>query len=109
MDTPVVRRALEVLNVMTQNDRERELYEGRLKARRDMAAHREGGREEGIKEGIKEGREQERKEAAIHRIRVYRQLLKDSPFSEEQLRATPLDELVRLADELEQSVLRPQA
>jgi len=36
LDTPEIRRAMEILKMLAQNDLERELYEGRLKAKRDL-------------------------------------------------------------------------
>ena len=36
MDQPEFHKAMEVLKMLAQNDQERELYEGRLKAKRDM-------------------------------------------------------------------------
>jgi predicted transposase/invertase (TIGR01784 family) len=51
LDAPPVRRALEVLNVVALNDHERELYEGRIKARRDEEARKKD-REEAVDCGI---------------------------------------------------------
>jgi predicted transposase/invertase (TIGR01784 family) len=36
LDRPEIRRAMEVLKMLAQNELERELYEGRLKAKRDL-------------------------------------------------------------------------
>lgn len=58
LDRPPMRKAMEVLMRMSQSEIEREIYESRLKARRDMqqfeydAAHAQ---EKGMKEGMARG------------------------------------------------------
>jgi predicted transposase/invertase (TIGR01784 family) len=83
LDVPPVRRALEVLTVTSLNSHERELYEGRLKARRDRAAEMQDAREEGESEGLRKGE-------LIGRIRTLEELL--------GLPVTARDNLARMTD-----------
>jgi predicted transposase/invertase (TIGR01784 family) len=113
LDTPIFHRCLEVMNVLTQNDRERELYEGRLKARRDQAAlvhdvvqALQEGREEGHKEGLKEGRE---KGMLIGRIQAYEELLGRPPSSAADLQALSLEQLAERVDQLRAQLSRPSS
>jgi predicted transposase/invertase (TIGR01784 family) len=92
-NTPIIHRALEVLNVMTQNDHDQELYEARLKARRDRAAELEDARAQGDARGILKGQ-----------ILLALRLLKQEPTSQEVLNAMPLDELAQLARQLEEQL-----
>jgi predicted transposase/invertase (TIGR01784 family) len=62
MNTPQIRQAMEVLQMLAQNDIERELYEGRLKAQRDMATL----------EAERERAEVERKRAEIELVAAIR-------------------------------------
>jgi predicted transposase/invertase (TIGR01784 family) len=87
LNTPIIHRALEVLNVMTQSDHDRELYEARLKARRDNASSLAEADERGILKG---------------QILLAQKLLKQEPTSQDVLNAMPPDELARLARQLEE-------
>jgi predicted transposase/invertase (TIGR01784 family) len=60
MKVPEIRKAMTVLDILSQDQEARILYEMREKALHDEASMLSGAREEGIKEGIKEG---ERKKA----------------------------------------------
>jgi predicted transposase/invertase (TIGR01784 family) len=99
-----VNRALEVLNVMTQSELERERYESRLKAIRDENDRLYGAREEGRKEGRKEGLD---KGALIGQIRLLQRMLKQTQQPIEELDQRSLEDLTRLADELEKQALPP--
>jgi len=59
-----VKKAIEVLDVMYLNEKERDFYEAEQKAFRDKAGALETAREIGRKEGRKEGREEGREEIA---------------------------------------------
>ena len=101
--TSAVQRAMEVLQMLTQNDLERERYLARLKAERDRVSFlneaveeaREEAREQGLKQGLEQGREQGlQKGEILGRIHLCQRLLK--------LPLTPRQELIGLSlDELE--------
>jgi predicted transposase/invertase (TIGR01784 family) len=110
LEQPIIRRATEVLKMLTQSEIEREKYEARLKYQLDqntvmmalkraeelvMRAKRaeQEGREEGRQEGRQEGKH-------IGLIHAYQQLLNRPETPDEQLLALPLEELVRLAQDL---------
>jgi predicted transposase/invertase (TIGR01784 family) len=66
---PVIQEAYSKLQVMSEDEANRMIYESRLKAQRDeysriQGAHREG-RKEGHREGRKEGRNEGRKEIIL--------------------------------------------
>ena len=78
LDTPELKKALKVLNVMNFTEEEREAYEDHLKWLRIESntlkkyeekyrkEGREEGREEGLKEGLKEGEEKGRKKERLN-------------------------------------------
>lgn len=92
-------RALEDLKMLTQSEIERERYESRLKAQRDREsdlqemrearAARDSARAEGEKIGV---------------IRLCENLLKKPQTPAEQLACLSLEELTRMADELQAQV-----
>jgi predicted transposase/invertase (TIGR01784 family) len=100
LDIPPIHRALEVLDVMSQTDTERERYEARLKAIRDMNSRLAGERQEGRKEGREEGK-------LIGQIRICQLLLKQPQTPEEALEKLSLEDLTRLADEWQRKALSP--
>lgn len=89
LDVPSVRRALEVLNVVSLNDHERELYEGRIKARRDEEARK------------KDSEQAEDRGILIGAIRLSQKLLGQPMTPREDLSLLSLDDLTRLAAEWE--------
>jgi hypothetical protein len=99
--TPAVRRAMEVLKMLTQNDQERERYESRLKAQRDQYSFAECARDEGRNEGREEGLA---KGEVLGRIHVYQRLLKLPLTPREDLLGLPLVELQARAAALEQQL-----
>ena len=101
MRTPAVHRAMEVLQMLTQSDLERERYESRLKAQRDQFSFLKAAREEAMKEGRQEGRQEGQ---AVGRIHICQQLLKLPLTPGEELLALPLAELQAKAAELEQQI-----
>jgi hypothetical protein len=54
LPTPAVKRAMEVLLMLTQNELERQRYLDRLKAERDQFSYLHDAREDGLKEGRKD-------------------------------------------------------
>ena len=58
-----------------------------------MSVMKKDAREEGVKEGL------------VGQIRVFQRLLKQSPTSTDQLSQMSLDDLRRLADDLERQLL----
>jgi predicted transposase/invertase (TIGR01784 family) len=85
LDVPPVRRALEVLNVMSLNDREREVYQAKLKARRDRNAEIQDARLSG-------------------RILAYQEILNLPITPEEDLQTMSLEELQALVEALKKQV-----
>lgn len=115
LQQPLVVRALEELKMLTQTDLERERYEARRKAQLDEntlvnVARLEGeqkGRLEGEQKGRLEGEQQGRLEGEqIGLIHAYERLLNRPETSAVELAARGLAELKRLADELQQQVLK---
>lgn len=108
LDRPPVRKAMEVLMRMSQDAIERDRYESRLKYRRDMqqferdaATAMERGEEKGRKEGRKAGRE----EGELYgEIRTFQLVLKQPQTPKQDLEKMSLDELQRLAVELQRQV-----
>src|SRR5262249_1386408 len=101
-----MRRAMEGLQMIAQSDLERERYEARLKMQRDistaLAVARDEGPERGRQEGLDEGLERGRQEGqVIGQIHFCEGLLRRAPTPAAQLLALPLDDLKRLAQELE--------
>jgi predicted transposase/invertase (TIGR01784 family) len=124
LTVPPIRQALEELQMLSQNDRERERYEARRKQQRDAISlikalesdRAEGeeralkkGREEGRQEGRQEGREEGLRRGLVGRIHLSQRLLHQEPTPEGELLGRSSEELTRLAGQLEQALLnRPQ-
>lgn len=109
MQTPVVRQAMEVLDMLSKNDVERERYRARLKWERDQTAFideaRAEGREEGAREGKKEGlKEGSEKGAWIGRIQAFQELLGMPLSAKDELDALAIDELQARARNLDQQI-----
>jgi flagellar biosynthesis/type III secretory pathway protein FliH len=98
--------------VLTQNDGER--YAARVKARRDLTSAQkeirlqefEQGFQEGFERGFKEGLQQG---MLFERVRLCQRLLKQAQTPFEELEKTPLEDLARLAGDLEKQALPPEA
>ncbi len=86
LQVPPIRKAMEVLQMLTQSDLERERYEARLKYRRDEYARMEYATRSGI---------------LIGRVQVYQKFLKLNPTPPEVLRVMTLEELEQLDSRLE--------
>jgi predicted transposase/invertase (TIGR01784 family) len=99
---PLVLRALEELKMLAQNDLERERYEARRKAQLDydtgLKAARLEGREEGRVEGLAVGE--------IGKIHLCQRLLNRTLTPISELTALPLEQLTRLADDLQAQLPR---
>jgi len=92
----LVRRAVEELQMLTQTDLERERYEARRKAQLDINT--------GLKVARLEGREEGEKIGMIH---LCERLLQRPQTPTEQLAELSLEDLTRLADDLQAQVLKP--
>jgi predicted transposase/invertase (TIGR01784 family) len=113
LQQPLVRRALEELKMMTQSEIERERYEARRKAQLDYntitnvardEGHAKGlaeGRAEGHAEGRTEGRAEGEKLGLIRLIHLCERLLGRAQTPAEHLANRPLEDLTRLADDLQ--------
>jgi len=121
LDTTEIRQAMEVLMMLARVDIQKEIYEGRIKARRDermrlVDAQEEGraeghakghakGHAEGRAEGLEEGLEKGRAEGLIGRIEFSQKLLRREVTTREALEEMPLEELEELAVQLERELL----
>jgi predicted transposase/invertase (TIGR01784 family) len=96
-----LRRAMEVRKMLTQDEQERERYESRLKAQRDLYsitdAARDEGREQGLEQGIQQGE-------VLGRIHSCQRLLKLPLTPREELLGLPVAELHARAAALEQQL-----
>ena len=103
MGKPMLIRALEDLNMLTQTEVEREQYHARLKGMRDYNTNmigREFLLEEGRREGLKEGRDLERRNGAMREIRDFEDLLRRPATPTDQLTSLSTSELAQLRDKL---------
>jgi predicted transposase/invertase (TIGR01784 family) len=107
---PLVRRAFTELMMLTQTELERERYESRRKAQLDyqtgLKVARLEGLIEGREEGLIEGRAKERADAMISMIHFCETMLARSPTPTKELASLSLEDLTRLADELQAQVLK---
>ena len=108
-----VPRAMEVLQMLTQSDLERERYEARLKAERDRYSFLKAAKEQGMSEGRAEGHAEGRAEGhaegiaqgvLVGRIQLCQQLLKLPPTATEELYTLSLADLQARAEALEQQI-----
>lgn len=93
LQTPMVERAMEVLDMLSKNDQEREHYQARLKWERDQTAFID----EAIEIGVEKGE-------WIGRIQVCRELLGMPSASKEELAGLPIEELQTRARALQQEL-----
>jgi hypothetical protein len=100
-EQPLVLRAFEELKMLAQTEVERERYEARRKAQLDYNTGLRVARMEGREQGRVEGRA----EAAIDRIHLCERLLKRPLTPTEELLRRSLDDLMKLADDLQAQVL----
>ena len=112
LNKPEICRAMEVLKMLSQNDMERELYEGRLKEKRDRqtletrvaTAIRE--RDETARERD-EARRRATKLGLMERIQLCERVLRRPVSDPDQLIGRNVDDLRQLAEQLEQELPRP--
>jgi predicted transposase/invertase (TIGR01784 family) len=105
LDQPIFHQAVEVLRVVSQNELERHRYEDRLKAQRDAASlayASQHAQEHGIEIGLERGRLE-------GRIEVCQRLLQQPVLSAEEAQRLSLEQLTKLAEELEQQLRTKQA
>src|SRR5262249_10472809 len=127
---PMVLCALEVLKMIAQTDEERQLYEARRKAQMDYDWGLEGalakgltqgraeglveGRTEGLvkgraarlAEGLVKGRAEAERIGVIRTVRFCETLLGRPQTSNEKLASLSHEDLTRMAEELQQQVLK---
>jgi hypothetical protein len=84
--------------MVTPSDLERERYEARLKMQRDISTGLTVARDEGLEQGRKEGQ--------VGQIHFCQRLLQRPQTPAAQLLALPLEELERLAQQLEAELTR---
>ena len=94
LQQPLVLRALEELKMIAQTDAERERYEARRKAQLDYHT------------GLKVARMEGRAEGEIGRIHLCERLLNRPLTPTEQLVSRSLEDLIKLADDLQAQVFR---
>ncbi len=99
LNTPEIRQALEELNVLSQNDLERERYLARVKVQRDELSRLASAREDGREEGREQGK-------LIGAIQTCQDLLKQPLTPTEQLLKLPIADLQRLVEQLKQQLAR---
>jgi len=92
-----VRRAMEVLQMLTQSELERERYQARLKFQRDQYSYLKDAREEGLEQGREQGE-------ILGIIHGYQRVLKVPLTPREELLALSLPELRTKAEALEQQL-----
>jgi len=98
---PLFIKAVRELVMLSQTDIERERYESRRKAQLDYNSGLKGARLEGKAEGLSEGLTKGNK---IGAIQLCERLLRRSETPTEQLQSLSLDELTKLADDLQNQI-----
>jgi predicted transposase/invertase (TIGR01784 family) len=101
LKVPMVQRAMEVLDMLSHNEVERERYQARLKWERDQTAFIDEAREGGIQEGIQKGLQ---KGTLIGRIQLIEEWLRTPVTPEKELIGLSLNELQEQAEALEQQM-----
>jgi predicted transposase/invertase (TIGR01784 family) len=102
LSTPLYRKALKELDMLSQTDLERERYEARRKGQLDYVSGLKAARMEGEAEGEARGE-------AKGLIRFCEQLLRRPVTPPEHLQALTLEQLTALAAELQEQVRRLQS
>ena len=109
LDVPEIRRALEVLTVFTQDEREREIYELRLKYQRDQSSLLQDAEERGIEKGVEKGIEKGiekglAKGALVSKIQGFQEMLKQPPTPQAELSALSQEDLAGLLAQLREQL-----
>jgi predicted transposase/invertase (TIGR01784 family) len=103
---PLFTKAVRELVMLSQTDVERERYDARRKAQLDYNSGLKGARLEGKEEGMAEGKaEGLAKGNKVGVIQFCERLLQRPETPTEQLQSLSLDELTKLADDLQNQVL----
>jgi predicted transposase/invertase (TIGR01784 family) len=105
---PLVLWALEELKMLAQSDSERERYEARRKFQMDYQTGLKVARMEGREEGREQGRVEARIESRVAIIQLCEQVLNRPQTPVHDLAGLSLDELNRLAEELQAQVRQRQ-
>lgn len=95
LDAPMIRRAMEVLTVWTQEEREREAYEQRLKFQRDQSS---------LMREVREAHIAKERGVAIGQIHAYQEVLKQPQTPEAELVALSQENLAALIARLRKQV-----
>ena len=105
LNRPDQQKAMGVLKMLAQSDVERELYEGRLKAKRDMQTL-ETLRDQWQQryEAANRERDEARKQGFVRQIQLCQRLLKRAVLGTDELLARGTDELQAEAERLEREV-----
>lgn len=103
LNVPEIRQAMEALTMLTQFDMQKEIYEGRIKARRDERSRLYDAREDGLKQGLQQGMA---KGSLIGRIEFAQKLLRGDITPRVELEAMSMEVLDGLAAQLEQELIR---
>ncbi|HMC64499.1 MAG TPA: Rpn family recombination-promoting nuclease/putative transposase [Gemmataceae bacterium] len=93
---PAIQRAVKELRMITQNDRERELYEAREKQRRDEVSRLNAAKRAGYKDGL------------VERVQMCQRILQQNPSPDAELQKLSVDDLKALAARLEQELASKQ-
>jgi predicted transposase/invertase (TIGR01784 family) len=128
LDVPMIRRAMEVLTVFSQDERERYLYEQRAKFELDQLSLLQEAREsredaEQAREALEQARKAEdqarkdavqaaergRKEGLMGQVHLCQELLKQPPISEAELMAMSQQDLTALIGQLRKQLLPDSA
>ena len=110
LDKPQICQAMEVLKMFSQNEMERELYEGRLKAKRDLQTFRSHvvtltrERDEAARERD-EARQHAAKLELVGRIQLCERLLKQPASDFDELVERSEEDLRTLAERLERELM----
>jgi predicted transposase/invertase (TIGR01784 family) len=108
LQTPTIRKAMEVLRMLTQSELEREKYEARLKYQRDELPRRLEAEqlvreaEQRVHEAEQRG---EQRGELLGRVRLAERLLKQEPIPKETLQAMTSEQLQELAERLEAQLI----
>jgi predicted transposase/invertase (TIGR01784 family) len=104
LDTPAVRRAMEILTMMTQNELERDRYQSRVKAERDRISFLEE-RDDALKRALEQGLQQGLQQGVVMgEIHALQRFLKLPLTPQEELRPMSLAELQARAEALAQQL-----
>ena len=99
LEQPLVKRALEELKMLTQEEIERERYEARLKVQFDHI-HLTNARRKALQEAVQEGRQEGRFAEKNATVQSYERMLNRPETPTKQLASRSLEELTQPATQL---------